>query len=100
MNLQKLHVQKIKWKPHGRNAFHWVFFFITNNKEVNHNNLLMMCCILYYNSPINASNPRIHAIKGSISYYKTNGVTTFNKHVNVDHAIITKNIMEVNSPLK
>ncbi len=60
----------------------------------------MMYCILYFNSPINASNPRTHAKKGSISYYKTNGVTTFNKHVNVNNAIITKNIVEVNSPLK
>jgi hypothetical protein len=76
------------------------FFFVNDNKEVNHNYLQMMCCILYYNSPINAFSPRTHARKGSISYNKTNGVTTFNKHVNVDHDIITKNIMEVNSSLK
>jgi hypothetical protein len=30
--------------------------------------------------------------KGLISYYKKNGIITFNKHVNVNHAIIAKTL--------
>jgi hypothetical protein len=43
---------------------------------------------------INASNPIIQTRKGLISYYKTRGtITTFNNHLNVDHAIIA-NVFE------
>lgn len=33
----------------------------------------MMHCILYYNNFVNAYNHKIHARKGLILYYKTNG---------------------------
>jgi hypothetical protein len=45
----------------------------------------VMKCLLCYNAPINVSNPRTQAIKGLISYYETNGITSFKKHVDVDH---------------
>ncbi len=32
--------------------------------------------------------------------YKTNGIITFSKHVNVNHAIIAKMFEEVNSSLR
>jgi hypothetical protein len=38
---------------------------------------------------INASNSIIRARKSLISYYKTRDtITTFNNHLNVDHAVI------------
>ncbi len=35
-----------------------------------------------------------------ISYHKTNGITIFKTHANVNHAIITKKIEEVNNSLR
>jgi hypothetical protein len=52
----------------------------------------MMHCILSYNSPINAFNLKTCVRKDLISYYKTNGITTFNKHVNANYAIIAKEV--------
>jgi hypothetical protein len=34
MKLPKLHIQRIKWKPHGRNALCWVFFVLTIIKKL------------------------------------------------------------------
>jgi hypothetical protein len=71
---------------------HFVGYFCFNNyKEVDCNNLQMMCYILCYNNVINPFNFRIQTRKGLIWYHKTNGITIFNKHVNVDHAIIAQN---------
>jgi hypothetical protein len=36
MNLQKLHVQRVKRRFHGRNAFCWVYFIANDNKKVDH----------------------------------------------------------------
>jgi hypothetical protein len=65
------------------------YFCFNNNKEVDCNNPQMMCCIFCYNNFI---NPFILKFKQEslIWYYKTNGITIFNKYVNVDHAIIDK----------
>jgi hypothetical protein len=44
---------------------------------------------------------KIKQKKGLISYHKKNGITTFNKHVNANHAIITKWMeKDINSQLK
>jgi hypothetical protein len=37
---------------------------------------------------VNVINPRTQARKGLISYYKTNGITTIKKYVDVDHFFI------------
>jgi hypothetical protein len=60
--------------------------------KVDCNNPQMVHCILSYNSPINASNFKTYVRKNLISYYKTNGIITFNKHVNANHAIIAKEV--------
>jgi hypothetical protein len=57
----------------------------------------MMCYIYFYNSPIDASNPKR---KHLISYYKKFGIITFNKHVNANHAIIAKMFEEIYNPLR
>jgi hypothetical protein len=51
-----------------------------------------MHCIFSYNSLINAFNFKTCVGKDLISYYKTNGITTFNKHVNAKHAVIAKEV--------
>jgi hypothetical protein len=46
-------------------------------------------------------NSSIQARKGIISYYKTNGITSLKKHVDVEHIIIVKmSEEEVNFLLK
>jgi hypothetical protein len=42
-----------------------------------------MCRMLCYNSPIDVS---------SLIYYKTNGIITLIKHVDVNHVVIAKNV--------
>jgi hypothetical protein len=60
-----------------------------------------MCCILCYQNPKIGINPRIQANKGLISYYKTNRITSFKKHVDVDHFFIAQRFeKEVNNILK
>jgi hypothetical protein len=44
-----------------------------------------MHCILYYQKPIIGINSQ--ARKGLISYYKTNGITSFKKHLDAVHII-------------
>jgi hypothetical protein len=46
--------------------------------------------ILCYQYPVIGINPKIQARKGVISYYKTNGITSFKKHVDVDHYFIAQ----------
>jgi hypothetical protein len=47
-----------------------------------------MCCIFYYNNFVSACNHKIHARKGLILYYKTNGTI----QLSMDHAIVPKNL--------
>jgi hypothetical protein len=49
-----------------------------------------MCYILCEDILVNATNPRTQFKKGLISYYKTNGITSLKKHVDVDHGQISK----------
>jgi len=59
-----------------------------------------MRCLLCYNALINVSNPKTNARKGLISYYKTNGITSFKKHVDVNYHLISKNFEEVQNMMK
>jgi len=43
---------------------------------------------LCHNGLVNASNPRRQATKRLISYYKTYGVTSLRKHVDVNDVIV------------
>ncbi len=58
-------------------------------------------CILCYNNDVNVHNLRTKKRKGLIKYYKTYGITTLKKHVDVNqHDIIAKFEREMNSPMK
>ncbi len=59
-----------------------------------------MRCLLCYNALINVSNPKTNARKGLISYYKTNGITSLKKHVDVNYHLISKNFEEVQNMMK
>jgi hypothetical protein len=49
-----------------------------------------MHCIFCYKNPVIGINPRTQARKELISYYKTNGITSLEKHVDVDHSFIAQ----------
>jgi len=49
-----------------------------------------MCCILCYQKFITRINSKTQTRKGLISYYKTNGITSLKKHVDVKHIVIIK----------
>ncbi len=63
-------------------------------------NTQIMSCILCYQNSIIRINPRTQMRKGLISYYKTNGITSFKKHVDENHSLIAQMFEEVNSLLK
>jgi len=67
------------------------FLCVDDNKDVDIDSPKIMpyIYILCYNNLINAFNPVIKVRKGLISYYKTNGITTFKCFEK-----------EVNSPLR
>ncbi len=50
-------------------------------------------CHLSYKTPL-LYNPRTKLRKGLISYYKTNGILTLKKHVDVKHDLLAKKLDE------
>jgi hypothetical protein len=60
-----------------------------------------MRCILYFQKLVIGINPRTQVRKGLIFYYKTNGIISLKKHVDVDHSVIAQMFEEeVNNLLK
>ncbi len=55
-------------------------------------NIQMLCCILCYQILVCGINPKIQARKRLISYYKTYGITSLRKHVDVNHMLIAKKL--------
>jgi hypothetical protein len=76
-NLKKLHIQTKIWKPHGRTSLCWNFYCVNDNVGVDLVNTPIMCCIFYYQNLVIKINQRTQVRKGLISYYKTNGITSF-----------------------
>jgi hypothetical protein len=77
------------------------FNCVNDNAKVDFENAQIMQCIFCYKNPITTTNLRTQVKKRLIFYYKTNGITTLQKHVDVDHIVIAKRIeKEVNSLLK
>ncbi len=76
-NLKKLHAQRKIQKPHGRTFLCWNLYSINDNAKVNLVHTQTMRYILCYQYPVIGINPKIQARKGVISYYKTNGITSF-----------------------
>ncbi len=99
-NLKKLHAQRKIWKPHGRTSLCWIFFHVNNNVEVDSVNTQIMHCILCYQNSAIGINLGTQVRKTLIFYYKTNGITSFKKHVDANHSFITQMFEEVNILLK
>jgi hypothetical protein len=76
-NLKKLHAKRKTWKPHGKTSLCWNFYCVNDNAKVDLVNTQIMCYILCYQNSIIRINLRVQARKGSVSYYKTNGITSF-----------------------
>jgi hypothetical protein len=73
-------VQRLLWKPHGRNAICWAFYEVNDNKLVDGKVSQIMQCFLCYKILV-PFNPKTKLRKGLISSYKMNGITTLKKHV-------------------
>jgi hypothetical protein len=99
-NIKRLHVQRKFWKPHERTLLCWALYCENDNTNVDLENPAIMHCILCHKNLVNATNPRTQSRRRLISHFKTNGITSFRKHVDVDHGPIAKIFEEVNNLLK
>jgi len=72
LNLQKLHVQRLFWKPKKRNAICWIFYVVNDNKSVDGRVPQVMKCNLCYKTPT-LYNPRTKLKKGDMNFEKTCG---------------------------
>ncbi len=93
LNFQKLHAQKLFWKPKGRNVICWAFYVVNDNKPMDGKFPHIMRYHLCYKTPM-LYNPRTKLKKGLISYYKTNGISTLKKHVDVKHHLLANKLDE------
>jgi hypothetical protein len=98
-NLESLHVQRNKWKGNHRISLCLGFYYVCDNKKLDGENLKIMVCILCYNILVIVINPKTQTRRFK-SYYKTNGITTLRKHVDVKHSIIAKKFEEKVNGLK
>jgi hypothetical protein len=98
--LQVLHAHRLFWKPYGRNAQFLAFNVVNDNTQIDGKVLHVMHWMICHNE----YDPFIARTKLKnrfISYFKSNGITTFKKHVDVKHTLITKKFKEeVNSIVK
>ncbi len=72
LNLQKLHVQRLFWKPKKRNAICWVFYVVNDNKSMDGKVPQVMKCNLRYKTPM-LYNPRTRLKNGDMNFEKTCG---------------------------
>lgn len=70
------------------------FFCVNDNAKVDLENTQIMCCIFCYQNHVIGINPITQVKKGLISYYKTNGINSFRKHVDAKHTLIAKRFEE------
>jgi len=54
VNIKKLHVQRVFWKPHNKPLLCWVFYYVNDIKEMDRKIPQVMHYIICYNSPIDA----------------------------------------------
>ncbi len=92
--MQKLHAQRKIWKGHNKKKLGWAFYCVNDGKEVEITSHQLMKSILCYHNVVNIPNLRTKERKGLKTYYKTYGMTSLKKHVNVDHSIIAKKFEE------
>ncbi len=75
LNLQKLHVQRLFWKPKKRNAICWVFYVVNDCQSMDGKFPQAMKCNLCYKTPM-LYNPRTKLKKGDINFEKPCGCIT------------------------
>ncbi len=86
----------VAWKPHYHNSPTWVSFKVNNNQPVEISQNQIMKCIICQNYIVPLEILAMCTIcrKGFIAYHKFNGITTTKKHVNPNHSILLKNLLE------
>ncbi len=62
---------------------------MNDNQDVDIEHTQIMCCILCHQGPFNVSNIITQFLKIN-SYYKMNGITSLQNHVDANHAIVAK----------
>jgi hypothetical protein len=90
--MKRLHEQRLKWRLHGKNSPTWGFSYVNDELVVDVKVPQVMHYMLCYDRLVN------HVIleqitklrKGLVSYFKSNGIITLKKHVDVDNGIIVK----------
>lgn len=71
------------------------FYYVNDNKKLDRKVLQVMCCMFCHNNIVNAYNMIITQVrKWMISYYKTNEITTLEKHVNANYVVIANKFEE------
>jgi len=98
--LQVLHAQRLFGKPYGINAICWAFYVVNDNTQIDGKVLQVMRCMICHNEYV-PFIAKTKLKKRIISYFKSNGITTLKKHVDVEHTLLTKKFEEeVNSLVK
>ncbi len=54
----------------------------------------MMRCLLCHSQSFSFMNSRKQLRKGQVTYYKTSGITSLQKHLDVNHSTIYKRLQE------
>jgi len=100
LNLQKLHAQRLFWKPEGKNAICWAFYVVIDNKPIDGKVPQIMRCHLCYKTLV-LYNPKKNLRKGLISYCKSNGTLALKKNVDEKYDLLAKKLDEkVNNAVK
>ncbi len=84
-----MQIERKKWRPHNKNTF-----CVKDNSKVNLDVLQMMRCLLCHSQSFSFMNSRKKLRKGQVTYYKTSGITSLQKHLDVNHSTIYKRLQE------
>jgi hypothetical protein len=76
----------------------WTFLKVSNNQPMDLKHKQIMRCIICQNDTVDFKILAMHTMckKGLIACHKFNDITTMNKHIDVDHFALVKNL--VNDP--
>jgi hypothetical protein len=91
INLKKLH-HKEKFNNYMEDYLYVGFFIVSMIIQIL--NIQIMCCILCYQELVIGINSKTRARKRIFFYYKTNGIISFEKHVDAQHIVIAKMFKE------
>jgi hypothetical protein len=94
MHMENLWKQRFMWKPQYCTSFTWAFCKVNNNQSMDLEHNLIMKCIICHNDYVDIKILTMHTKfrKGLIACHKTNGITTMNKCVEVDHFAFVKKL--------